>query len=179
MRASPAEKAGHIKEITHNLALKNSTMEIIEATEKHIPEITKLWMEFMYFNAEIEPFNTSGDKVLTQVETHLKNMIKSDDSLVLVAIDDQKLVGYSISQITQKPPYFREKTLGTIYDMAITASHRRKGIGKEMLNHIKAWFKERDIKRIEISVVTKNTIGNSFWREQGFKDYEHILYIEN
>lgn len=154
-------------------------MEIIDASEKHIPEITKLWMEFMYFNAEIEPFDTSGDKVLTQVETHLKNTIKSDDSLVLVAVEDQKSVGYSISQITQRPPYFREKTLGVIYDIAITASHRRKGIGKEMLDHIKAWFKQHHIQRIEISVVTKNTIGNSFWREQGFKDYEQVLYIDN
>ncbi|HEY95304.1 MAG TPA: GNAT family N-acetyltransferase [Dehalococcoidia bacterium] len=154
-------------------------MEIKEASEKHIPEITKLWMEFMYFNAEIEPFDTSGDNVLTQVETHLRNKIRSDDSLVLVSLDDQNVVGYSISQITRMPPFSRGKNIGVIYDMAVTASHRRKGIGKEMLDRIKAWFKERDIKRIEISVVTKNTIGNSFWREQGFQDYEQILYIEN
>ncbi|UCD09629.1 MAG: GNAT family N-acetyltransferase [Dehalococcoidales bacterium] len=154
-------------------------MEIIEASEKHIPEITKLWIEFMYFNTEIEPFDTSGDNVLTQVETHLRNKITSDDSLVLVAMDDQKVVGYSISQITRMPPFSRGNTVGVIYDMAITASHRRKGIGKEMLDGIKTWFKERDIKRIEISVVTKNTIGDSFWREQGFQDYEQILYVEN
>ena len=153
-------------------------MEIKEATEKHIPEITKLWMEFMYFNAEIEPFDTSGDNVLTQVETHLKNKIASDDSLVLVAIDN-KVVGYSISEITKKPPSVRKKNLGIIYDMAITANQRGKGIGKEMLDRIKAWFKDRDIKRIEISAVTKNTIGNKFWREQGFKDSEEIMYLEN
>ena len=156
----------------------NSAMEILEASEKHIPEITKLWMEFMYFNAEIEPFNTSGDNVLTQVETHLRNKITSDDSLVLIAIDDQKVVGYSISQTTLMPPFSRGKTIGVIYDMAVTASHRRKGIGKEMLDCIKAWFNERNINRIELSVVTKNTIGNSFWREQGFQDYEQILYLE-
>ena len=154
-------------------------MEIREASEKHIPEITKLWMEFMYFNAEIEPFDTSGDNVLTQVETHLRNKITSDDSLVLVAMDNQKVVGYSISQITQIPPFTRGKKLGVIYDMAVTAHYRKKGIGKEMLDQIKAWFRERGIQRIEISVVTKNTIGDSFWREQGFQDYEQILYLEN
>lgn len=154
-------------------------MEIREAAENHIPEITKLWMEFMYFNTEIEPFDTSGDNVLTQVETHLRNKITSDDSLVLVAMDDQKVVGYSISQITRMPPFSRGKNVGVIYDMAITASHRKQGFGKEMLDRIKAWFKERDIKRIEISVVTKNTIGDSFWREQGFQDYDQILYLEN
>ena len=154
-------------------------MEIREASEKHIPEITKLWMEFMYFNAEIEPFDTSGDKVLTQVETHLKNKITSDDSLILVAIESNKVVGYSISEITRKRPSTRKKTLGIIYDMAITTDQRGKGIGKEMLDRIKAWFKDRDTKRIEISAVTKNTIGNTFWREQGFKDSEEIMYLEN
>lgn len=154
-------------------------MEITEAAKKHIPEITKLWMEFMYFNTEIEPFDTSGDNVLTQVENHLRNKITSDDSLVLVAVEDQKVVGYSISQITRMPPFSRGKTIGVIYDMAVTASHRRKGIGKEMLDWIKTWFNNRGIKRIEISVVTKNTIGSSFWREQGFQDFEQILYLEN
>jgi len=154
-------------------------MEIVEASEKHIPEITKLWMEFTYFNAEIEPFDTSGDNVLSQVETHLKNKITSDGSLVLVAIDHNKVIGYSISEITQKPPALRNKNLGIIYDMAITADHRGKGIGKAMLDRIKAWFKERGIKRIEISAVTKKTIGTTFWREQGFQDYEDIMYLEN
>jgi GNAT superfamily N-acetyltransferase len=154
-------------------------MEIKEAAKKHIPEITKLWMEFMYFNADIEPIDTSGDKVLTQVEAHLKNRITSDDSLVLVAIADQKAVGYSISEITKKSPSVRKKNLGIIYDMVITADQRGKGFGKEMLDRIKTWFKDRDIKRIEISAVTKNTIGHTFWREQGFQDYEDIMYLEN
>ncbi|UCC18084.1 MAG: GNAT family N-acetyltransferase [Dehalococcoidales bacterium] len=114
-----------------------------------------------------------------QVENHLINKITSDDSLVLVAVEDQKVVGYSISQITRMPPFSRGKTIGVIYDMAVTASHRRKGIGKEMLDWIKTWFNNRGIKRIEISVVTKNTIGSSFWREQGFQDFEQILYLEN
>ncbi len=179
MRVNPAVRAGYIKESNTLSQVKEFAMEIKEALEKHIPEITKLWMEFMYFNEKIEPFDTSGDNVLTQVETHLRNKIKSNDALVLVAIDNQKVVGYSISEITQRLPYFRNRTLGVIYDMAITASHRRKGIGKEMLGAIKTWFKKRDVKRIELSIVTKNTIGNSFWREQGFKDYEQILYIEN
>ena len=154
-------------------------MEIREASEKHIPEITKLWMEFMYFNAEIEPFDTSGDNVLSQVETHLKNRITSDDALVVVAIDDNKVIGYSISEVTQKPSALRNKNLGIIYDMAITADHRGKGIGKAMLDRIKAWFKERDIKRIEISAVTKKTIGDTFWQEQGFQNYEEIMYLGN
>lgn len=161
------------------LRLKNPDMEIREASERHIPEITRLWMEFLYFNAEIEPFDTSGDNVLTQAETHFRNRITSDDSLVLVAITDQKVVGYSISEITQKPPAFPKQSLGIIYDIAISTGHRGKGIGNKMLDRIEAWFKERGIRRIEISVVTKNTIGSSFWREQGFKDHEEIMYLVN
>ena len=157
--------------MTNIFKVKNSVMEIREASEKHIHEIIKLWMEFMYFNAEIEPVDTSGDNVLTQVETHLRNKITSEDSLVLVAIADQKVIGYSISEITQKPSAFRKQTLGIVYDMVITAGHRRKGIGKEMLDRIKIWFNKRGIKRIEIS--------NTFWQEQGFQDYEQIMYIEN
>ena len=100
-------------------------------------------------------------------------------ALVLVAVTDQKVVGYSISEIPRKPPSARNKYLGIIYDMAITADQRGKGIGKEMLDRIKTWFKDRDIKRIEISTVTKNTIGNTFWQEQGFQDYQEIMYLEN
>ncbi len=153
-------------------------MEIIEAAEKHIPEITKLWMEFMYFNSEIEPYDTNGENVLTQVETHLKNMIDSEDSLLLVAIEDECVVGYSISSVTLRPSLFKGRDIGHIYDIAITTAHRGKGIGRRMLDRIKTWFESKNVDRIELSDITRKTVPDSFWKEQGFKE-ALVYYLEN
>ncbi|MFC1953481.1 GNAT family N-acetyltransferase [Chloroflexota bacterium] len=109
----------------------------------------------------------------------MRNSIISKDSLVLVALENEHVVVYSISGITKRPPIFQSNTLGFIYDMAVNSSYRRKSIGKRMLDQILTWFNSRNVDRVEVSVVTGNTIANSFWRKHGFQDYEHILYLKN
>jgi GNAT superfamily N-acetyltransferase len=61
--------------------------------------------------------------------------------------------------------------------MAVTSSYRRKAVGKGMLERILEWFGSRNIDRIELSVVNKNAIANSFWRQNGFRNYEQTLYL--
>jgi GNAT superfamily N-acetyltransferase len=141
-------------------------MEIKEAAEKHIPPMLKLWMEATYFNCEAEPFEMKGKNVLDQVEKHFKTKIQSPDALVLVALDEKKVIGYSYSAIqvsTENP----KQLVGNIYDMVITADYRRKGIGKTMLGTIQKWFESRGITQIEPSLITRKTINDSFWVKQG------------
>jgi len=141
-------------------------MEIKEAAEKHIPGMLKLWMEATYFNCEAEPLEMKGKNVLDQVANHFKTKINSPDSLVLVALDEEKIVGYSYSTIllsTDKPV----QNIGKIYDLVITTDYRRKGTGKKMLGAIKKWFNSRGITLLEPSPITRKTINDSFWVKQG------------
>jgi len=151
-------------------------MKICETKDRHIPEIIEIWTEFMDYNANIDAYDTRSEDGQTYMERYLKDAINSNDILLLVALEDSHAVAYSICTINNRLPIFRNRVYGLITDMAIRESYQRKGIGEQMLNKMIEWCKLKGVDRIETSVVVKNTQGNSFWKKQGFLEYERVLY---
>jgi diamine N-acetyltransferase len=111
-------------------------------------------------------------------ENQVRRLMKSEDGLVLMAVDNGKVVGYSLSEIHMANPGFHREKYGYIDDAAVTASHRRRGIGRIMLVEIMNWFRSKKIRRAELSTASQNITANSFWRKQGFEVYMHTLYKE-
>jgi len=153
-------------------------IEIIKANEQHIAEISDLWMKFMRFSQDIDPIFTPQDGAITVfIKEHLRPAMKAENSLVLVALGDRKIVGYSYSLI-KKPANSLDKRdkYGYIHDMFITGSHRRKGIGEMMFGEIIKWFHSSDINRIELDIITQNLTASSFWEKHGFMEFGRSLY---
>ena len=151
-------------------------IEIVRAEERHISDIGKLWLEFMRFHQDIDPIFTPRDgAVLGFEEYQVRRLMKSEDGLVLVALDSGRVVGYSLSEIRSSRGLELE-TFGAVDHVAVTASYRRRGIGEEMLSEILKWFQSRNIDRVELEVLAKNQVAYSFWKKHGFTDYRHRLY---
>jgi ribosomal protein S18 acetylase RimI-like enzyme len=153
-------------------------MQITVAEDSHVPGIVEVWKELMDFHRDIDPHWTRSENGHTNWENFLREMMKSEDAQVLVAVDKGHVVGYSISEIGKYQPIIQRETRGVINDMAVISDYRRKGIGEEMLSRIRQWFDSRNIDRIELSVAARNQIGYSFWKKHGFQDYMHRLYLE-
>ena len=51
---------------------------------------------------------------------------------------------------------------GVIYDIAVDSHCRRKGVGTQLFQSMKQWFRERGIKHIELNVVNANLHGQGF-----------------
>lgn len=152
------------------------SIHVTEATESHVPEIVEMWKEFMDFHSSIDPFFTREKEAHLRFETYLRELIKSDNAQVLVAIDELHVVAYSISQIQHYPPIYVDEQYGFISDLAVNPAYQRKKIGETMLMRIFEWVASCNIKRIELHVAARNHIGYSFWKKHGFQDYMHVLY---
>ncbi len=61
---------------------------------------------------------------------------------------------------------------------AVTANYRRCGIGEELVKEMLKWFRDHDIKRIEVKVSVHNELSTAFWRKMGFNPYIETLYLE-
>ena len=153
--------------------------EIAMAEERHIPGIAEAWKEFMDFHRDIDPRFPMRENAQISFEKHLRDLMEAEDTLILVALDESKAVGFSISQVRKYAPIWVEReTYGFIDTMAMTSDYRRKGIGEQMLGRIHEWFASRDIDMIELSVSAKNQVGYSFWTKHGFRDHMHRLYLQ-
>lgn len=152
-------------------------MEIALATDSHVPEIVEIWKEFMDFHKDIDSVFTRSEDGHVTFGKFVRGLIESDDSQVLVALDKGRVVAYSFSRIAERPPVYQDEKYGLISDMAVKSTHRRKGVGEQLLAKIYEWFESRKMNRIELRVVARNQIGYSFWKKHGFRDYVHELYL--
>jgi GNAT superfamily N-acetyltransferase len=112
-------------------------IKIIKANEQHIPELGDLWMEFMCFSQNIEPIHEPKDDAIPiYINEYLRPSMEAEDRLVLVALDGERVVGYSYSFIVKPSNLVKREKYGIIHDMFITAQYRRVGIGKILFNEI-------------------------------------------
>jgi ribosomal protein S18 acetylase RimI-like enzyme len=153
------------------------TVKIVKAEEKHVTAIGQLWWEFMLFHQNIDPIFTPREGSIPGFEENqVRRLMKSEDGLVLVALDGIKVVGYSLSEIRGPSPGFKREKYGYIHDTAVTAAYRRKGTGEKMVSEIMKWFKSKKVDRVELQTAAQNLVANSFWQKQGFTVYMHTLY---
>ncbi|MDO8592659.1 MAG: GNAT family N-acetyltransferase [bacterium] len=103
-----------------------------------------------------------------------KKYIYSSKKKLLVVESKDKLVGFGSAHIAKKEPISRDKEFGHIRDMYIDKKFRRQGIAGEILNIFYNWFKEKNIKYIDLKVVCANKLGRNAWTKYGFLDYAII-----
>ena len=151
--------------------------EIVRAQERHIPDISQLWLEFMRVHQDIDPiFEPRENAVPGFEENEVHRLMKSADGLALVALDMGQVIGFSLSEIHGPMKGYKLDRFGIISNMAVTAHYRRKGIGEKMLYEIYEWFRSKNINRVELEVLVNNQPAYNFWNKQGFTDYRHRLY---
>lgn len=157
--------------------MAHMAVKIVRADEEYITDLGNLWMEFMRHSQDIDPIFTPKDGAIPVfIREYLRPAMEAKNSLVLVALDDEKVAGYSYSLIIGTSNLEARAKYGCIHDLFITATHRRKGIGGRMVAEIMKWFHSNDIHRVELDVLTQNQIASSFWRRQGFSDFKYTLY---
>ena len=158
--------------------MRAAEMEIAVAQESHVTGIVEVWKEFMDFHRDIDPHWTRAEDGHVHFDKRVRELMASEDALVLVALQAGQIVAYSLSEIRRNPPVMARETFGYISDMAVAANHQRRGAGGQMLTWIQEWFTSRDVDRIELGVASRNEVGYSFWRKLGFRDFMHDLYLE-
>ena len=76
----------------------------------------------------------------------------------------------------------KNRTIGGVTAHGATRlSHghiRHAGIGERLYGEVLKWFRSRGIERVELEITTKNNISASFWKKQGFTEFQRRLYRE-
>ncbi len=152
-------------------------MNIRKAKVKEVPKLAKLGVELIKYHHELDPFFAPSKNIESSYKTYFKKCVYSPKSLLLVAEEEGKIVGYALGTITSRPPVFKERKIGYIDDMFVVKEYRRSGVGKEFLNELFKWFKNKKAKHTEITVHTKNFIGRKAWENFGFEEYCTKLLI--
>lgn len=87
--------------------------------------------------------------------------------VVLAKIND-KAVGFAHGMIKFLPDYLGGYPVGSITHVFIDEAHRKRGIGRELVNELEEWFRMKKVDSIELQVVTGNPVAKDFWASLGY-----------
>lgn len=151
---------------------------IREARPNDVSAIVALWKELMDFHALLDPFFTRDENGHLSFVRLLTQLMESGKGLVLVAVDGDRVVGFTQAAITNYSPTVKLRPFGLIYDTMVDNEYRRRGIGARLFAKQKEWFAAMGINRLEVRAMADNELSNAFWRKMGFNAFL-INYAQN
>lgn len=148
------------------------------ATRQDVPAVVALWEELMDFHRAKDPFFERAPNGGNLFARFVEENICNDAACVLVAVVEEKVVGYCQGFLDRHPPVIAEPEYGQVLDFAVTASHQGTGIGAQMFEILREWFRREGVRRLEVRHSTFNEAAACFWPRMGFKPYLQTLFME-
>jgi GNAT superfamily N-acetyltransferase len=155
------------------------TSAVIRAAScQDIPAIVALWEELMDLHRAKDPFFARAPNGSALFARFVEENIRNDAACVLVAVVEERIVGYCQGLLDRHPPAIAEPEYGQVLDFAVTAAQRGTGIGAQMFKELREWFRCEGVRRIEVRHSTFNDDAARFWPRMGFKPYLQTLFME-
>jgi ribosomal-protein-alanine N-acetyltransferase len=94
-------------------------------------------------------------------KTMLRYFLAQEGAECLLAEDGGKIVGFLLSE--ENPP------LAHIVTLDVAESHRRHGVGTELLRESEAHLAFRGVRTVLLETATTNAAGIAFWERHGYR----------
>ena len=133
-------------------------MESLFKTWEDVDKYDELDREYFYSKAHVR---------------ELEKLIKK--SIFLVAVEDNKIAGFILAEIKNRPGIYKIKKEGHILLLYVEEDYRKKGIGKMLIENVLERFK--DIKFITVNTHALDGEANEFWKKKGFRLY-NLNYVK-
>lgn len=153
-------------------------MNIRSAITDDLPAIKELWKEMMDFHRERDEYFSRSTEGHERFGEYVRRNIETPEWLVMVAIEDTKVIGFSMGTIESYPPVFQHTHHGFVADIVVNESFRSQGIGSQLFERMVPWFREQGVSRIEVAVASANEISQAFWTRMGFREYMKKMVLE-
>lgn len=109
-----------------------------------------------------------GLNIIDDSKEGIAQYLMRNPNTCFVAEDNGELVGVIMSG--------HDGRRGFIYHMAVNKEHRRKGIGKALVNSALVALEMEGIHKVALVALAKNVSGNIFWEKVGFTVRKDLLY---
>lgn len=146
-------------------------VEIREMELKDVAEVFELGQKL--FTAEEWPtlYRSWDDHELAQ-------LFSADAETCLVAEADERIVGFALGRVTEKPR--SAWRYGLLLWLGVERKFKRSGIATRMLRQLTGLFIERDARIMLVDTAAKNHAALAFFRRNGFgQEIRHVYLSQN
>ncbi|MDH5231706.1 MAG: GNAT family N-acetyltransferase [Gammaproteobacteria bacterium] len=134
-------------------------------------DISRILDQLGWFNQDE---NVNENSCQTRIAGALDLFLSSPDHEAFVAeLGHGKLIGYMT--VHWSPYFFLDGIEGLISELFIDENHRGKGIGSQLINHVKKLANYRDCSRLMlINSRSRDSYQRQFYEKQGFRERPEV-----
>lgn len=150
---------------------------IREATSDDLPTLIELLYEsdIFHWNALPGHFEIPGEPART--EDYVNHLLDEENGVILVAERGGQIIG--LVQLAffdeRSGPYRRRHPHAAIGDVAVTAEHRRTGVGRLLMAAAHDWAQARGAAEIELTVWDFNEDATALYESLGYQTTRHTM----
>ncbi len=152
-----------------------SDVQVRPATARDIPRILPLWEALAEHHGALDPALSVERNAVREYASFLRDTIGDPNACVMLGLDGDRAIGYALGRIHVLPLPFREPRRGWIQDVFTVPERRREQIGGRVVEALLAWFRQRRITFIELTVAVRNPEAVRFWERYGFTTYMYRM----
>lgn len=152
-----------------NVIIRNSEIDDLQRVQE---------LNLKLFEKEHEEYDSllNLDWTFGKIGTkYYQDRISEEDGCVLVAIVDNKIVGYLCGRLTKAEDYRNLPLVAELENTFVLEEFRSNGIGKRLYDEFINWCKTKNVGKIRIEASIQNELVIKFYRNNNFKDYSLIL----
>ena len=126
--------------------------------------LVKLHHEF-----DSQRFIGAGPGTASAYAAFLAGQLKRSDVTVLVAADNEAVLGYAYAGLEGTDYMALRGPAGVVYDLVVEPARRREGIGRKLLEAAIAELTDRGAPRIVLSTAERNEAAKRLFSSAGFR----------
>ena len=152
---------------------------IRELKKADLTEVRAIFRQFVQHHVQYDyMFKKIAEADLMWGNYIIDSQKQNENFKALVADLNGEVVGYCIGFIHEKPPIYEKKLIGEVSNIAVKKGFKRCGIGHQLFDSIKDWFKEHKVDHIETEVATSNPQSMGFWSKVGGREFIKRMEIK-
>jgi len=143
-----------------------------------MPALVRLWRQMMGHHSRLDPRFATSPHGPQAFEGYVRKCLRSRSCRVLVAEQEERIVGYTLVTILENQKVFALERFGFVVEMCVDEPSRRRGIGRELWNAAVDWCREKGVGVVQMNVSTLNEGAREFWRSVGCREYLEVLWYD-
>jgi ribosomal protein S18 acetylase RimI-like enzyme len=133
-------------------------------------EAARLWMQSAEEHTSHDRVYETAPGAEKTMRRFLAEVANSGYSFLFVAVAGDQTVGFISGELRQGSPTFLPKTWASVDDVFVEPEYRNRGMGRALLQSVRAWAQERGADGISLQVAAANSRGRKFYEKLGFRE---------
>jgi ribosomal protein S18 acetylase RimI-like enzyme len=101
----------------------------------------------------------------TPTDAYFETYLSKSENVFIVAIDDTEPVGYVVAYLLDRVD--RDQRMMFLYEIGVAESHRRRGIGRRMINTLKSVCREDNAMKMWVPTGRTNIAATGLYTSTG------------